>query len=87
MLNVVNIKDVKLKAGELTKTLRKRENLSQEQLAEKLGLSRYTITNLESGQNATLDTLFKILQYFDMLEAFNGFIDNEINNRSQESLY
>ncbi|MET3981757.1 transcriptional regulator with XRE-family HTH domain [Mucilaginibacter sp. UYP25] len=87
MLNVVNIKDVKLKAGELTKTLRKRENLSQEQLAEKLGLSRYTITNLESGQNATLDTLFKILQYFDMLEAFNGFIDNEINNRNQESLY
>ncbi len=87
MLNVLNIKDVKLKVGELVRLLRKNENLSQEQLAEKLGLSRYTITNLESGQNATLDTLFKIFQYFDKLEIFTGFIEREINNRNYDSLY
>jgi transcriptional regulator with XRE-family HTH domain len=87
MLNVLNIKDVKLKVGELVKLLRKNESISQQQLAEKLGLSRYTITNLESGQNATLDTLFKIFQYFDKLEIFTGFIDSEINNRNYDSLY
>lgn len=87
MLNVINIKDVKLKVGELIKVMRKRENISQEQLAEKLGLSRYTITNLESGQNTTLDTLFKVLQYFDMLEVFMDFINSEIDNRNYRSLY
>ena len=87
MLNVLNIKDVKLKVGDLVKLLRKNENISQEQLAEKLGLSRYTITNLESGQNATLDTLFKILQYFDKLDVFTGFIDAEMNNGNYGSLY
>jgi transcriptional regulator with XRE-family HTH domain len=86
MINIINIKDVKLKVGELVKVLRKRERLSQQQLAEKLGISRITIKNLESGQNTTLDTFFKVLQYFEMLEVFAGAIDNEIN-KNYDSLY
>lgn len=35
----------------LVKLLRDRDVLTQEQLAEKLGLSRLTIQNLESGKN------------------------------------
>ena len=87
MFNVLHIKNVKLKIGELVKILRKRENMSQHDLAEKLGLSRYTITNLESGQNATLDTLLKVLQYFEVLESFQDMLINQIDNNSYESLY
>lgn len=87
MLNVVTIKEVKVKTGELVRTMRKQEKLSQEQLGERLGLSRITIKNLESGQNATLDTLFKVLQYFDLLQRYIDLINNEISNRNYNSLY
>ena len=87
MINPVSIKDVKLKVAELIKLLRKRRNISQEQLARQLGLSRYTITNIESGQNATLDTLLKILHHFELLEDFESFIGGEIRNNGYDSLY
>ena len=61
--------------------------MTQEDLAKKLGLSRMTIKNIESGQNATLDTFFKILQHFGLLEDFANPVLSEISNRQYESLY
>lgn len=87
MLSNINIKDVKLGLGELIKILRKKEQLTQKQLGEKLSLSHITIQNLESGKNATLDTIFTVLQYLGMLESFDELIRKEIRNNSYESLY
>lgn len=63
----VKIKDVKLEIGGLVRSLRKKNKLSQQDLADLLGLSRLTIQNLESGKNFTIDTLLKVLQNFEML--------------------
>lgn len=71
----------------MVKLLRKREGLTQEQLADKLALSRITIQNLESGKNATTDTLLKVLQYFDLLHNLYGHLGNEMVNNNEESLY
>lgn len=87
MLDIITVKDVKIKLGSLVKLLRKREGLTQVQLAEKLALSRITIQNLEAGKNATTDTLLKVLQYYDLLIGLSTVIDNEIKNNSYESLY
>jgi transcriptional regulator with XRE-family HTH domain len=87
MFDNVTVKDVKLQVGMLVKTLRNQASLTQEQLAEKLSLSRVTIQNLESGQNPTMDTLLKVLQYFDLLGSVNSFIKTEIQNNNQQSLY
>ncbi len=87
MFDNVTVKDVKLQVGLLVKTLRNQASLTQEQLAEKLSLSRVTIQNLESGQNPTMDTLLKVLQYFDLLGSFNDYIETEIENNNQQSLY
>lgn len=87
MFGDLTIKDVKVQIGVLVKTLRKKEKVSQVELAEKLALSRITIQNLESGKNATLDTMLIVLQYFDKLHLINGVIINEINNNQLESLY
>ena len=87
MFDYLSVKTVKDNVGILVKTLRNRENLSQEQLAEKLSMSRITIQNLESGKNPTMDTLLKVLQYFDLLESFNQYVNSEIQNNSQQSLY
>lgn len=57
----IKIKDIKLEIGQLVKSFRKRDKISQEELAEKLNLSRITIQNLEAGKNFTIDTLLKVL--------------------------
>jgi len=87
MFNNLTVKTVKDHIGSLVKLLRKRENLTQVQLAEKLNMSRLTIQNLESGKNPTIDTLLKVLQYFDILDGFNRYVDSEVQNNSHKSLY
>jgi transcriptional regulator with XRE-family HTH domain len=87
-LESIKIKDVKLEIGQLVRSHRRREKLSRQDLAEKLDLSRITIQNLESGKNFTIDTLLKVLQYFDLMSAFNDFLKGKRNENDQvESLY
>lgn len=87
MLHPITIKEVKNQIGALVKTLRNRDGLTQEELAEKLNLSRLTIQNLESGKNPTIETLLKVLQYFDLLDGLNNYIETEARNNRQQSLY
>lgn len=87
MLESLTIKDVKEHIGKLVRIMRNRESLSQEELADKLGMSRLTIQNLESGKNPTVDTVLKVLQHFDLLDSLDKHFETEINNNSQSSLY
>ena len=87
MLSTTSIKEVKEEVGELIKSLRKQQNLSQEDLAAKMSVSRMTIQKLEAGNNATMDTLLKALRQFELLEGFKEFINNQKNNQSYPSLY
>jgi transcriptional regulator with XRE-family HTH domain len=67
MIDAVTIRDVKLQLGALCKQKRQSYDLSQEDLAEALDISRYTIQKFENGKNATLDTVLKIANHFDLL--------------------
>lgn len=87
MLGDLTIKNVKDTLGALTRVLREREGLTQEQLADKLAISRLTIQNLERGKNVTIETILKVLQHFELLRSFNDFINTEVDNNSQRSLY
>lgn len=87
MFGNITVRDIKIRLGTLVKTLRDREGLTQEQLAEKLGLSRLTIQNLEAGKNPTMDTLLKAMQYFDLLPGFDRYIESESNRNNGQSLY
>jgi len=84
----LKIKDVKSEIGQLVKSLRKKQKLSQQELAEQLDLSRITIQNLESGKNFTIDTLLKIFKHFDVLIGFNQFLTDKRDESEQlTSLY
>jgi transcriptional regulator with XRE-family HTH domain len=84
----VKINDVKLQLAQLVKSYRKRDKLTQQELADCLNLSRVTIKNLESGNNFTIDTLLKILQHFEQLEALNKLISSTIEgNNNTPSFY
>lgn len=88
MLDLITIKDVKTHIGSWCRMMRKAERLTKQELAEELELSRFTIANLENGENPTLDTLLKVLQYFDELKSLNQFVENKMENLSNnQSLY
>lgn len=87
MFSNVNIADVKIRFGALVKALRKKQGLTQDELGKKLNLSRITIQNLESGKNATMDTMLIVMQYLDLLNNFNDMLQTEITNSSYPSLY
>lgn len=88
MFNFITIKDIQKALGEWCKLLRKREKLTQQELAKELYISPITISKLENGENATLETILKVLQYFDELNSFNRFIQTKIENLNDtKSLY
>ena len=88
MLEFSSINDVKNNFGEWCKQLRKRDKLTQQQLAAELALSPLTISKLENGENPTIETLLKVLQYFDEIKSLNGFVVNKISNlKDNQSLY
>ncbi len=72
----------------LLRKMRKSKGLSQDELAEKLSLSRITIQNVEAGKNFNIDTLLLILQHFNQLESFNKFIKEKSEEYDNlDSLY
>ena len=87
MLEVITIKDVKVKIGEACKALRKSNDLSREDLAEVLDVSSTTIQNIEKGKNATLDNVLKVANHFGLLQSITKEIDKTITNQNDISLY
>ena len=64
-----------VKIGAFLQTLRKEKNLTQEQLAEQLGVSRRTVSRWETGSNMPdLDILMELsdLYVVDLREILNG---------------
>lgn len=87
MINAVTIKEVKVQLGQLCKQKRQAYEMSQEDLAEALDLSRYTIQKFENGKNATLDTVLKIINHFDLLENLYQALKDIENNNDINSMY
>ncbi|NQW43001.1 MAG: helix-turn-helix transcriptional regulator [Bacteroidetes bacterium] len=83
----LNLNDAKENLSLLIKDLRKKNKLSQSELAEKLNVSRITIQNMEAANNITIDNFLKVLQYFHLLEKFNSLLKDEIENTQIKSLY
>ena len=68
------------KIGEFLKTLRKENKLTQEELADKMNVSRRTVSRWETGSNLPdLSILVELADLYDvdMREIFNGERKNE----------
>ncbi len=85
MIDILTIKDVKLKIGEWCKQKRREYELTQEELARDLDMSRITIQQLESGKNVTLDTLLKVANHFNSLPVIYNLFEDGSN--IPDSLY
>jgi len=87
MLEVITIKDVKVKIGEACKSLRKTNGLPRDELSEALDVSSTTIQNIENGKNATLDNILKVANHFGLLQSIAKAIDKSNTNQNDISLY
>ncbi len=52
--------------GDIIRNLREEFDLKQEELAEKLTLSRFTISNHENGRNVRSDAIIKYARFFNV---------------------
>ena len=61
-----NILESRIKIGGTIRAIRENRGLSQEQLAEKMKISRSTISKIESGKfNCSIDYLAKFASFLD----------------------
>ncbi len=79
------------KIGEFLRELRKEKNLTQEDLAEKMNVSRRTVSRWETGSNMPdLDVLVELADYYDvdLRDIFNGKrrSDDNMNTELKDTL-
>lgn len=72
-----------MKIGKFFKELRKEKGLTQEQLAERLRVSRRTVSRWETGSNMPdLDILIEISDYYDV--ELRELLDGERRNKKMD---
>lgn len=78
------------KMGAFLKKLRNEKNLTQEQLAEKFGVSRRSVSRWEGGYNLPdIDILIEMSEFYEveLKELLNGERKNEqMNNKEKETV-
>ncbi len=60
--------------GKRIKTTRLRKKLSQVEIAERAGISKFTISQMENGKNTSLSSLIAVLRVLKLLENFNTLV-------------
>ncbi len=60
--------------GEQLRAIRLSGNISQAQLAGQAGVSRRTITRLESGDGTSLDTFIRVVQALGLADHLNSLL-------------
>lgn len=69
-------KAIREELGSHIKQMRINARISQQELADKAGISRATITNMENGKGGTIDTLIAILRHLQKLNILDSFETN-----------
>ncbi len=59
--------------GDFVKQNRLEQNITQQELAEKAGINRTTLWELESGNRVNLITLIQVLRILNKLHVFEAF--------------
>lgn len=77
--NIYILTDIELcnRIGVKMKTVRLKQNMSQEELANKSGVSISTIKRMEDGEVKTLESLIRILRTLGKLDIFIPLVEEE----------
>ena len=80
-------KELIRKWGEKLKALRLEADISQTDLAEKTGMSRSSIAEIEKGRNFSISSLISIARALNILDKLNYFFKEEEYNLSPMEIY
>jgi transcriptional regulator with XRE-family HTH domain len=76
--------------GEQLATWRKLQQLTAAQVADRAGISRYTVMRLENGEGASLENLLRVARALGVLDLLSAALDPYATDlgrlRAQESL-
>ena len=77
--NIYILTDIELcnRIGVKMKTVRLKQNMSQDELADKSGVSISTINRMEDGEVKTLESLIRILRTLGKLDIFIPLVEEE----------
>ena len=77
--NIYMLTDIELcnRIGVKIKTVRLKQNMSQDELADKSGVSISTIKRMEDGEVKTLESLIRILRTLGKLDIFIPLVEEE----------
>jgi len=64
-----------IEVGNLIKSIRLQKNITQQQLADKVGLYRSTISEMENGRASSLLSFIQVLRGLEKLETLNSLSD------------
>jgi len=64
--------------GKRIKATRVKRNLSQAEVAERSGISAFTISQMENGKNTSLATLIAVMRVLKLLENFEDLIPEQM---------
>ncbi len=72
----VSARQLSEQLGERLKQARLNKNITQDEIAQRIGVSRRTVINAEKGQ-VTLENLVAILQVLGLAEQLNNFLPTQ----------
>jgi len=76
--SVLSDEEVLQKIGSKLKELRLEQNIKQKELAEKSGLSMFSISQMETGHNTSIQSIVQVLRALDKMELLDAFIINKV---------
>ena len=90
MSTIIYAMSISIRFGHMVRQARDEQGISQEQLANEIGVSRLSINNYEQGtQSPSLDTAIKIVLYLniDLAELVKkSFLKQELEKLSDDNL-
>lgn len=79
-MNYEEITDVELlqRIGGKLKEIRLEQNIKQKKLAEKAGLSMFSISQMETGHNTSMQSIIQVLRALGRMDMLDAFIINNV---------
>ena len=83
-MNYEEITDLELlqRIGSKLKEIRLEQNIKQKELAEKSGLSMFSISQMETGHNTSVQSIIQVLRALNRMDMLDAFINN---NKEEEN--